>query len=234
MGATLTAPDTVLSHFSAAAAYGTWGLPRELETVSRPGSGGPRRHGSILVYRSDRLAGETTELDGIPITTFARTVLDLAPQVSERALAWLVREGVRLGHVTVSILADCLGRHRGRRGARRVSEVIARYTGLPLERARSGAEVRAMEVLKDGQRPLPELNVRVAGEEADLVWRSQRLVIEIDGEPFHQDVGNDARKQAAWERAGWTVKRLPSDAVYKRPSELLALAPPSNVPESTL
>src|SRR3954452_21715046 len=42
MGAALTAPDSVLSHVSAAAARGFWSLPRDYETVTRPGSGGPR------------------------------------------------------------------------------------------------------------------------------------------------------------------------------------------------
>src|ERR1700745_4259981 len=41
MGAPLTAPRTVLSHFSAAAAWGLWSPARPFETVTRPGSGGP-------------------------------------------------------------------------------------------------------------------------------------------------------------------------------------------------
>src|SRR4051794_16971400 len=52
MGATLTAPGTVLSRSSAAEAYGFWSLPRPFETVTRPGSGGPVRHGGVLVFRS--------------------------------------------------------------------------------------------------------------------------------------------------------------------------------------
>ena len=107
-----------------------------------------------------------------------------------------------------------------------MADVVSRYTGLPLERARSGAEVRAMEILRNAGRPLPELNRRIGGEEADLSWPAVRLIIEIDGDPFHLDVGEDARKQAAWEGAGWVVQRLPSDDVYERPYRLLALAPP--------
>ena len=53
----------------------------------------------------------------------------------------------------------------------------------------------------------------------------ERLIVEIDGRPFHLDEGEDARKQAAWERAGWTVRRLSSDDVYERPQRLLRLAP---------
>lgn len=207
MGATLTAPRSVLSHASAAAAWGFWSLPRHFETVTRPGSGGPRRHGGVLVFRSSTLAGECELLRGIPITSVPRTLLDLACDVSERALA------------------------RGRRGSRRLAATLARYAGLPLERARSGAEVRALEVLRSDDRPLPKLNVRIAGEEADLSWSRQRLIIEIDGGPFHLDVGDDARKQASWEAAGWTVRRVISDDVYERPQRLLAAAPPPSVPQ---
>ena len=72
---------------------------------------------------------------------------------------------------------------------------------------------------------MPQLNERIAGEEADLSWRKERLILEIDGGPFHLDVGEDARKQAVWERAGWVVRRLDSDDVYERPHLLIALAP---------
>ena len=80
-----------------------------------------------------------------------------------------------------------------------------------------------MEILRDAGRPLPRLNVRLAGEEADLSWSRRRLIIEIDGGPFHLDAGEDARKQQAWEAAGWEVRRIPADDVYERPQRLLDL-----------
>jgi hypothetical protein len=131
---------------------------------------------------------------------------------------------------TVAALADSLGRHRGRRGARRLGATLARYAGLPIDRARSGAEVRALEVLRAAGRPLPRLNARIASEEADLSWPHTRLIVEIDGGPFHLDRGEDARKQACWEAAGWIVQRLPSEDVYEHPHRLLRLVPPPNVP----
>ncbi len=225
MAATLTAPGSVLSHLSAAAAYGVWGLKRTFETVTRPGSGGPERWGSVVVHRSRWLDGDCTMLDGIPITTVARTLLDIAPIISQRALARAVREAVRLEHITRQELGDALGRYHGRRGVRKLAAVVARYAGLPLERARSGAEIRAMEILRDAGRTLPKLNYKIAGEEADLSWARERLIIEIDGGPFHQDAGEDARKQGIWERAGWTVRRLSDADVYEFPHLLLTLAP---------
>jgi hypothetical protein len=155
MGATLTAPGTVLSHLSAAAAWGLLSPRRPYETVTRPGSGGPRRHGGILAYRSETLDNDCTLLRGITITSVPRTLLDLAGQVSERALARAVREAVRLGLITLAVLGDSLGRYRGRRGSRALAATLARYAGLPLERARSGAEVRALEILRAANRPLP-------------------------------------------------------------------------------
>ena len=88
-----------------------------------------------------------------------------------------------------------------------------------------------MEVLRDTGRTLPRLNARIAGEEADLSWPTEKLIIEIDGGPFHLDVGEDERKQRNWEGAGWTVRRIPSEDVYERPQRLLRFAPPPNLPE---
>jgi hypothetical protein len=233
MGATLTAPGTRLSHASAAAAWGFWSQPRDVETVTRPGSGGRRRHGGLFVFRSSTLEDDCTTLRGIPITTVPRTLVDLSPQLSARGLARALRESVRLKLTTVAAVADCLGRHHGRRGVGRLGAVMARYSGLPIDRARSGAEVRALEVIRADGGQLPALNVRIAGEEADLSWASARVLIEIDGGPFHLDVGEDARKQARWERADWTVHRLSSDDVYEHPERLLALVPAPNVPGCT-
>ena len=228
MGATLTAPETFLSHGSAGAAEGFWTRPRDFETVTRPGNGGPVRHGGVLVFRSETLGGETTMLGPIPITRPERTLLDLAANVSRPALARALREAIRLRRTTLEHVMDACGRHRGRRGCARLARAAALYAGLPLERARSGAEVRALLVLRDAGRPLPDLNRRIAGEEADLVWPRERLIIEVDGRPFHLDAGEDERKQRVWEQAGWSVRRVASDEIEER---LLSLTPPpsSNV-----
>jgi hypothetical protein len=138
MAATLTAPGSVLSHASAAAAWGFASGPRQFETVSRPGSGGPRRHGGVLAFRSRTLEGECELLRGVPITSVPRTLLDFAASANDRALARAMREAVRLGLTSLPAVSDCLLRHRGRRGTRRVGRTISRYSGLPLERARSG------------------------------------------------------------------------------------------------
>ena len=232
-GATLTAPETFLSHASASSAAGFLPRSRRFETVTRPGHGGPRHHGGLLVFRSRTLDGECTELDGVPITTVPRTLLDLARDgrgISDAALARALREAIRLKLTTLEAVATFVIERRRRQGSTRLLRAVARYSGLPLERARSGAEVRAVELLRTSGLPSPNLNVRIAGEEADLSWPEWRLIIEIDGGPFHLDVGEDARKEAIWRGAGWTVRRCPSDDVYRRPAHLFRLATPPGVP----
>jgi hypothetical protein len=229
MGATLTAPDTYLSTISAAASRGVWSLPRPFETVTRVGSGGPRRLGGLRVYRSTTILDEIDPdpPDGIPITTVERMLLDLARTLySDRAVARAVRESVRLELTTIPLVADYLGPRRHRRGTRRLGAAVARYSGLPIDRARSGAEAVAMELLQGAARTLPRLNYDVAGAEADLSWPKHRVIIEIDGRPFHMDLGEDTRKEGIWRGAGWEVRRISSDDVYEHPARLLALAPP--------
>lgn len=227
MAATLTAPESYLSHASSAALHGFWDRRREVETVTRPGSGGPRRLDGLFVYRSVTLAGNTMTVDGIPTTTPQRAIIEMAPYVDAHGLGRAIREALRTEKTTSAGLSRALDRHFARRGTRRVLLALGRYAGVPVARARSGAEIQALIVLRGAHRPTPRLNHEIAGEEADLSWPDDRLIIEIDGGPFHLDVGEDARKEAAWRDAGWRVLRVPSDAVYDAPEQLVALAPPA-------
>ena len=222
VAAVLTTPDSVLSHASAGALYGIRPFEASFETITRPGSGGPARIGSLLVSRSQKLGAETRCREGIRVTTPARTVVDLVAHLSRRDTGRLLREALRLELLTRPELLEALERHRGRRGTGHLRELAARYAEIPYARARSDAEARALEILHDaGERPV--LNVRVNGEEADLVFRERRLIVEIDGPRYHRFPDEDARKQRRWEAVGYTVRRLPSDAVYGDPERLLHL-----------
>jgi hypothetical protein len=226
MGATLTAPDTYLSHWSAARAYRWFDYERGLVTVTRPGNGGPRRHGGVLAYRRPTLPGEVGELRDIAITLPERTLLDLAASgATSKQLGRALRQAARLGDTTIPRVIEFLSTRRQRRGARKLLRAVAKYTGLPIERARSGAEVQAMIVFRDAGYEVPVLNDDVAGEEADLWFGRHRVIVEVDGGPFHQDVGEDARKEEVWRGASLDVRRISSDDVYERPGRLLALVP---------
>jgi very-short-patch-repair endonuclease len=223
--ATLTTPRSVLGQGSAGACIGFYSFAPGYETIVRPGTGPLVRHPGLLVRRSLLLAGEVTRWDGILVTTTERTMIDIAAGgLSERAIGRMFREALRLRRTTVRRVDAALDRHRRRRGTRVLRELAARYGEIPYERARSDAEARALEHLHDANAEAPRVNYRVAGEEADLVWLREKAIVEIDGPQFHRFPDEDARKQAKWEKAGFTVTRVPSSDVYARPHLLTEVA----------
>jgi Protein of unknown function (DUF559) len=220
--AVLTAPETVLSHGSAGACYGFHRFERGYEVVTRPGQGGRSRRGGLLVFRSKVLDGDVTTHAGIRVTTAARTHLDLAPGLDDKRLGRAFRESIRLKCTTARRILSTAQRHAGRPGAPALTALATRYATLPYHRTRSDPEGHTLEVLHDAGAPRPLVNAKVAGEEADLVFAERRLIVEIDGPQFHRFPDVDARKAHRWRQAGYTVRRVPSDAVYDAPAVLLA------------
>lgn len=224
--AVLTTTSTSLAVHSAACLWDLRVDDAAYVTVVRPGSGGRKRIGDLLVLRSTTLAGELTARHGIPTTTAARTIIDLAGHLPRYQLDRMVRDAIRLKHLTPAELRAGLVKHRGRRGVATLREVVGQYELLRVEATKSNAEAEAVVLLAVHGRPAPEVNVLIAGKEADLVWRDERLIIELDGPQWHLFAEIDRHKDAIWRAAGWRVERLPTDDVFHHPERLLALAPP--------
>lgn len=220
IAAVLTAPRTYLAGPSACCCHGFLERIAGDETVVRPGSGGPRRYPGLLVSRSTTLAGQTTTKDRLPLVVAERALIDVAPLIGGPRLARAFREAVRVRATTADEVSRALA---GQRGTRLLRDLCDRYATIPYHRCRSDAEARALEILHDAGVPRPRVNVRVAGREADLVWHEHRLVVEVDGPQFHLFADRDAEKAAGWRSAGYTVVRIPSGDVYRRPATLLSL-----------
>jgi len=221
IAAVLTAPHTYLFADSACACHGFADHRGGDEIVVRPGSGGRRQHPGILVARSTELGNHTMRREGIPLVTPPMALVSVAARWVSWELERAFREAIRLKTTTANDISRALN---GQRGTRVLRSLCDRYATIPYHRCRSDAESRGLEVLHDAGVPPPEVNVRVAGREGDFVWRNRRLIIEIDGPQWHLFADQDAIKQAIWEGAGYTVRRIPSDDVYFRPERLLALA----------
>jgi Protein of unknown function (DUF559) len=213
--ATLTTPGTVLSHGSAGACFGFHRFERGYEVVTRPGRGGRRRQGGVVVFRSTLPDRDLTTHMGIPITTAARALVDLAAGLNRKRLGRAFREAIRLKTTTAARILETLERHPGRPGTSLLAVLTTRYATVPYHRTRSDAEGLALELLHDAGVPLPQVNVKIAGEEADLVWADRRLIIEVDGPQFHRFRDEDERKESVWREAGFTVRRIASDDVYR-------------------
>jgi very-short-patch-repair endonuclease len=218
--ATLTAPGSVLAFASAGAAYEMRPWKSTFEVIVRHGSGGPQRQQSLLICRTKDL--HQTTLDGLPITTPERTLADLWPRVPDPPR--LLRNALRLKLLTIPSLSAHLRQASARRRPTTLVKQLARYEHLELARCRSDAEAAAVVTLADAGIQAPAINVRIAGEEADLSWEKRRLILELDGGSFHQDKLEDARRTAIWRAAGWDVRRLPTDVVYDDPDRLIRAA----------
>jgi very-short-patch-repair endonuclease len=217
--ATLSAPGSVLAFASAGAAYEMRPWDGEFEVIVRRGSGGPERQPGLLVCRTRRL--DMTTLHGFPITTPERTLADLWPRLDAKQQGHLLRNALRLKRLTIPSLIAHLDAASGRQRPRTLTDQLQRHQALRLDRCRSDAEAAAIMALADAKIAAPDINVRIAGEEADLSWPERRLIVEIDGASFHRDKLEDARRTRAWRDAGWHVERVPADAVYDDPDRLI-------------
>jgi very-short-patch-repair endonuclease len=166
----------------------------------------------------------------LPVTSPARTLLDLAEFVTQRELERALDEALVSRLVRRGQISELLTRARGRPGRAFLRALLARQTGPT--RTRSEAEERFLAVIRSAQLPEPEVNVRIQGYEVDFLWRAQRLVVEIDGFKFHssrvgfeRDRGKDARLQAAGlmtMRVTWIQIEEESSAVIARLAQTLA------------
>jgi len=214
----------VLSHHSAAALWKL--LPHQPDDapVDVTIRGGYRCPGSdVRVYRT-RLwrADERTVLEGIAITTPARTLLDVACSAGRRDLEHGLARAARRGLAGPAEVEAILDRYPRRPGARLLRELVAGSNGSAL--TRSEAEARFLTLIRRAQLPRPHVNVAIEGHEVDFLWRRARLAVEIDGFRFHSSSGafeRDRRRDALLTAAGFRVVRVTWRQLTEEPEALL-------------
>ncbi len=124
---------------------------------------------------------EVTSLQGLRVTTPARTVLDIAPALSAQRLTRIIND-LRLGRrLTFDELDELTRRHPGHRGARSVRALIAQDHGA----TRSELEDRFQQLVKQHKLPQPVMNTMIAGYEVDAYFPVERVIVELDGYQVH-------------------------------------------------
>lgn len=219
---------TLASHRSAAA---VWGLhasssdPIELTVPSDRERELPHR-----VHRvSSCPKGDVTVVDAIPVTTVARTLLDLAATCPAAFVEEALDEGVRRRLVTLPRLRQLCHDPAltGRRGIKRLRALVdARDVGVP----ESVLEARLLRVLRAARLPVPNLQHVVRSEgrfvaRVDFAYPTQRLAIEADGLRWHgrrADFERDARRHSRLASLGWRVVRVTWLELDERPAEVVA------------
>jgi len=198
MAATLAA-DGILSHRSAAALWGIRPSQGRID-VTTPRTRAKRP--GLLLHRAVLAPDEITAHDGIPVTTPARTLLDLAAVLQRHQLQQAINEAEirRLEgphHLT--------SRYPTKRGTRALRALA------PPTYTRSDLEARFATFLNDRRYPRPLTNTIIEGKEVDVAWPDCRLIIELDSWEYHgtrHAFEDDRRKDRRLKAAGWTVLRV--------------------------
>jgi Transcriptional regulator, AbiEi antitoxin/Protein of unknown function (DUF559) len=204
-------PGAVLSHVSAAVHWNLLNYEPRRPEVTAPTS----RKGvpGIRLHRSHSLdAQDATNHQGIPTTSIARTLLDIAAQVPQHHLERALAQAERLQLYDHKAIEAVIQRANGHRGTKTLSEAIA---GDP-QFTRGELEARMRKLVRDHGLPRPSFNVSLdapdhPGLEVDCYFPTHRLVVETDGWDTHrtrQAFEDDRAKDAALLAAGYRVVRF--------------------------
>lgn len=203
-----------LSHRTAAAILGLRPQLREIE-LTVPGTGGRTRPGlTIHRTRRDPTRDELRTTRGLRHSSFARVLCELARRETEVELTRIVEEGVRRRLFFLGKVEAAIELHRKAPGIQKLERPLAVY----IDRSdRTSALERAFdrELQARPSLPPPERNVMLAAGgivwEIDCLWREQRVIVELDGRPWHiceRDFEKDRLKDTKLSVLGFTPIRV--------------------------
>ncbi len=211
----------VLSHGSAAH---LWGLRRSRGPVEVTRSSGGRKGPCIWVHHSHSLSpSDITTESGIPVTSLARTLFDMAGRLDARPLEHALVAADRSRRLRWAELDRVLSENKGRPGAARLGRVADCVDPRAAD-TKSPLEVDFLALCRDGGLPLPEVNVLLEGYLVDFFWPAQRVVVETDSYTYHADhlaFENDHERTVALTAAGYEVHRTTYAMLHRNPDLFL-------------
>ena len=170
--------------------------------VSVEGSGRGSRPGLIFHRLANLSNDERAIVDGIPITSPARTLVDIAGLLGSRDLELALAVAEREGLVTASELNALPDRYPRRPGMAVLRARLGTAAGPAF--TRSEAERRCLDLLRRAGLPRPHANVALGPYELDLFWPDEMLAIEIDGRAYH---ASSVRFEGDRRKDGWLRAR---------------------------
>jgi very-short-patch-repair endonuclease len=214
--------DSVLSGPSAARLHGIV-IPRIASYLIVGRRSRPLAGTKIVVEHLDRR--DVQVVDGVPVTTPERTVIDCALLLPESAALDLVEHALQRGLATVAGLADRIRRRIGRPGTPR----LVRLVGKVAIGTHSAAERRLVALIRADRLDGWTANDPIYDDyglvgRGDVVFRAERLVIEADGFAFHvtpEQFQNDRRRQNRLIASGWRVLRFTWRDLTERPDHVM-------------
>lgn len=181
----LAGDEAVLSHASAAVLHGLplWGVALDRAHLTRGADSGGRRSAHLHVHMAPLAPDEVTEVDGVRVTTPARTVVDLARTLPFTQAVSVVDAALHAELVRHGDLADALARTGRRRGSPAARRVMAFADGL----AYGPGESRSRVAMHRAGLPRPVLQHEIRDRsgrfvgQVDFWWPDAGVVGEFDG-----------------------------------------------------
>jgi very-short-patch-repair endonuclease len=211
-------PDAVFSHTSAA---WLWSLidaePRRIH-ITVPG----RRHSlqDVRIHHSRRV--EAVDCSGLPVTSVARTLVDVASKLTSRQLRRALAEADFHGLLDVRELEATL--KHGRPGSKAMRAALRSH--LPqLAKTLSALEERFVQLCESAGLAIPEVNAKVSRMRVDALWREERVVVELDGAAAHGGwaaIKRDRERELALRMMGFRMVRYTWDQVTAGPDRVLS------------
>jgi hypothetical protein len=167
----------VASHRSAAWLWDVFRHRPQTIEVTAPKPRRSRR--PYVVHCSVLLADERAVREGIPVTSLARTYLDLAATERRRTVQLALDRASDQGRFDLGPIRAVLARCPGHPGAPKLRAVLDIYDERPVF-TRSGLERRFLELVREAGLPEPAMNTFVAGHEIDAWWEAERFGVELD------------------------------------------------------
>jgi very-short-patch-repair endonuclease len=184
-----------------------------------------RRVRGVTTRRSRGIgSADATTWRRIPVTSVARTLVDLAALLSTAELTRACHEaGVRHGTTPAQVEA-VLARRPKSPGAAKLRQIMRGEVRVTL----SKLEAAFLEVLRDAGLALPQTNRSHGGRRVDCYWPEQRLVVELDGYRYHHSRHaweQDRRREREARARGEEFRRYTYGDVFDEPQLMLAELP---------
>jgi very-short-patch-repair endonuclease len=199
----------LLSHHSAAAIWGIRPLLNEDVDITIVGTDRGRTREGINIHRATTLdRRDATRHQNLPITSPARTLLDIAPHTSTRSLEWAIDQALTQRLTNHAQIRAALAAYPHAAGIARLRALAS--PDRPTSLTRSHPEERLLQRIRKADLPIPEANVKVGNYTADFYWREEGVILEIDGYHYHHSrtaFERDHRRDAEHQRRDIVVIR---------------------------
>lgn len=213
----------VLSHSSAAALWGIGIEWRRGIEVSVPRATHLKRAG-LTVHRRKRLyAPDRATNDGIPVTSPAMTLVDLACRLGDCDLVRMINDADKRRVVRTPALRAFVAAHPRQDGVGRLKEILDRPTFRATD---TKLEDWFLPLAEAAGLPVPLTQQEVNGFRVDFYWPNMGLVVETDGLTYHRTAAEqavDRRRDQAHTAAGLTQLRFTHDQIRYEPRYVLGV-----------